>query len=901
MAGGITFGAAKASLALVCDNGVSPTDPRVMRRTNEATQEILAEMIPVGGMMEANIVLTGTGTLLLPPEMESAIVAEIITPGATVNGRGITEGLYDIVNPFTYVDPSMAYDNPLIDQYLVPVAGDPTRLQRKYFYPGVDNPAGVIVTVTGPKSYQPITKDSDYLICQNVPALKLMIQAIERRENGPIDDARKYRADCLEYLTAEVRKHQLDPRRMMKRKADYEADLSTFGRGTLGWMRAWLALTLPGLQMVGKETIARMINDAIREILAEMIPVNGMMEADVALGTAGILLLPPEMESAIVADILATDVTVNGRAITEGWYNIVNPFTYVDPSMAYDNPLIDQYLVPTAADPKVFQRKYLYPNVAPAPGTIVRVTGPKSFQPARLSTSYLIVQNETALKLMVEALGFREKGDFDNGTKYRALAFDNLQAEVKKHMVDPRRMMKRKADYEHDLDALARGTLGWTRAWLALTLPDLQTVGKETITRMINDATQEILSEIIPVGGMMEADVALADGGFLLLPPEMESVIAFEIIKDPLARVNGEDIAQGWFSIVNPFTYIDPTQIYDNPLIDKYMVPTAADPKIFQRKYFYPNVIGNAIVRVTGPKSFQLILDAAQFLIVQNVAALKLMVQSIGFREKGDNDNSAKFRGEAINLLQAEVKKHLLDPQRHAARKAQYEADLSKLPQGTMGWTRAWLALTVPEGGLNIGKEELTRLLLMAEQRLLGYGIWKGCLKEFDVCVCEDRIIMPEQVEGILAANMNGEAIQLRSIFFKYLENGPGEWDYSCAGLLSDEGDVVMSDGVRRRQYRMMKGSGGCCTSSLKAVCKVRFVLKKTGDQMVIYNTEALRLEMNAIALERQEKYDEAAKASASAKNKLSTELEEYLAGIKHTVPFTDDAIWSMSDLGTPL
>src|SRR5437899_2725095 len=57
--GGITFEEAAPFLARVVDNGVCVDDDRVMIRTNEATKIILDYLIPVGGMMTADVLATG--------------------------------------------------------------------------------------------------------------------------------------------------------------------------------------------------------------------------------------------------------------------------------------------------------------------------------------------------------------------------------------------------------------------------------------------------------------------------------------------------------------------------------------------------------------------------------------------------------------------------------------------------------------------------------------------------------------------------------------------------------------------------------------------------------------------------------------------------------------------------
>lgn len=263
--GGLTYGAVKADLATVVDNGSCSDYPQVLARTNQATQILLHELIPVGGMATYDVEADGT-ILLLPTALENAIEVEV-RDGATVNGgTDVTQGWYDIVSNFTYVDPSTAHDNPLVDQGLVPSPGDVTVLCRQYDYPGLQPNA--TVRVTGAKRFIPIEDDDTYLIIQNVPALKLAIMYLELSERGTaFDEAKKYKEEAIALLQAEVRQHLLDPRNSTKRKAAYQADLTAYPEGTLGRTRAKLALELPGMLLKGKAEIGYLVNRAVQMLV----------------------------------------------------------------------------------------------------------------------------------------------------------------------------------------------------------------------------------------------------------------------------------------------------------------------------------------------------------------------------------------------------------------------------------------------------------------------------------------------------------------------------------------------------------------------------------------------------------------------------------------------------------
>jgi hypothetical protein len=219
---GLQFKDVAPMICSVVDNGVCEDDPRVMVRLNEATKIVLDNMIPVGGMASANVaayVYLGNSFIILPPQMENVITVQIFDPATKVWGSNdVAQGWSEIVSNSIYVDPEQQYDNPLLDQGLNGSDTDPTDVRRVYVYPGLQ-PPDATVQVTGARRYQPITNDEDYPIVQNVEALKCIILSIERYENNALTEAQAYRKEGLDLLQAEVKKHLLDPRRHMYRKA----------------------------------------------------------------------------------------------------------------------------------------------------------------------------------------------------------------------------------------------------------------------------------------------------------------------------------------------------------------------------------------------------------------------------------------------------------------------------------------------------------------------------------------------------------------------------------------------------------------------------------------------------------------------------------------------------------
>ena len=89
-----------------------------------------------------------------------------------------------------YLDPTQAMDNPLTDLGLNGDPEDKADVRRIYFYPGLE-PPNATVQCTGAKRYLPVTNDEDFLVVQNIEAVKCIILSIERYENNAISRRRR--------------------------------------------------------------------------------------------------------------------------------------------------------------------------------------------------------------------------------------------------------------------------------------------------------------------------------------------------------------------------------------------------------------------------------------------------------------------------------------------------------------------------------------------------------------------------------------------------------------------------------------------------------------------------------------------------------------------------------------
>jgi hypothetical protein len=550
------------------------------------------------------------------------------------------------------------------------------------------------------------------------------------------------------------------------------------------------------------------VNEAIRAVLEEIIPVNGMMTVDIVATTESgkqVLLLPKELENAIEVEVLG-GAQVNGQTdVTQGW-NLVTNFTYVDPANAHDNPLIDLGLVPDSVDPTVLRRKYIYPGLAA--GATVRVTGAKRYVPITADGDYLIVQNVRALKLAILSIERDENSALPEGEGYLQKAIRILQAEVKKHQLDPTNSLKRKANYQNDLVTYDEGTLGRTRARLALELPGFLQRGKAEITYLVNRAVQ------------------------MLVDSRNQMAIAGRI------SVHGT---------TTELTYTPAT-------------------------------------------------TAATVLPWTDYNQIRLLVQSF-ITESGDPQAlsvAEEYQKKALELQKAQLIE-ATEKERHST----YATALGTYLPGSFGHAVARLALEM-EGGLQLTTTELERVLSMAEMRLMEQGIFKGCLREVNATITGGEVLFPRDIEAVLAADVCGQPVSIRSIFFEYQNNGPGKTSFcDCTTRFVDRGEIYFPQtGFKRRKY-FYNGSPTNPTQ-FTAVCKIRYQPKSSGDELVLKNFEALRLMSQAIMAERAEKWQNAQVNQAMAVQVLNKELEEFLGGIQHVINVQVNG-YGFGDLGNPL
>lgn len=413
----------------------------------------------------------------------------------------------------------------------------------------------------------------------------------------------------------------------------------------------------------------------------------------------------------------------------------------------------------------------------------------------------------------------------------------------------------------------------------------------------LNEATKIILDAMIPVGGMLSAQVASIPGfpRFYVLPPQMENAIEAHPVATAGAKVYGnKDIAQSWYEITSNSVYLEPEQQMDNPLQDLGLVANPDEPSDLRRVYYYAGLDpSTATVQFTGARRYLPVVNDEDYLIVQNVEAIKCIILSIERYENNAVADGQQYRQTGLEMLQQEVKKHLMDPRNFALRKSEYLSDIQTLPQDSMGWMRAQIALDLPQA-LHTGKRDLTWHVQQAERRLMERGIWKDCVQTIQATVVGGVIYMPLSVEAVLGINLNGSPIPIRSQFFQHLDNGPG--CFPAHSMLIDQGNKLQPGfHMPRRKYKLIADCQNGSTITLAV--KIKWILKEPTDIMTIKNYEAIRLMVTAKFLEEKEDWQNASINQQSAVDILDKELRAYLGGIRHTVHIQTDG-FGLGDVG---
>jgi hypothetical protein len=299
----ITLAEAKAALSTYVDNGVYPTDDRVIARINEAQRRLYAYRSWLGVLAKFSVQVSSSSpyTFSLPDYTGGALTTFGDFGLATL--MQVTES--DIAPGFLTNSEQafLSAGKNLLKVDRVPGSSDFRQYQivSTTFAPS-------IVEVTGKLQFQPATLSTDLLIIQDLDALRLMLLALWREQNGQLELAQNFEQKALERLSTILDKTLEGARRL-----NYQSMLATSTEGTMGWTRARLALDLKDGLHTDDSALFHLVDRAEEYLLTRGSWYGSIKQYQVEIPQSGELYLPHDVESVLFAQYGATRVNVFSR------------------------------------------------------------------------------------------------------------------------------------------------------------------------------------------------------------------------------------------------------------------------------------------------------------------------------------------------------------------------------------------------------------------------------------------------------------------------------------------------------------------------------------------------------------------------------------------------------------
>ena len=289
-----------------------------------------------------------------------------------------------------------------------------------------------------------------------------------------------------------------------------------------------------------------------------------------------------------------------------------------------------------------------------------------------------------------------------------------------------------------------------------------------------------------------------------------------------------------------------------------------------------------AFVEVTGKLQFQPAVNGSDLLVIQDLDALRLMLLGLWREQNGQLDLAQTFETKAIERLSM-----VLDKTLEGARRLNYQTMITNSVPGTMGYTRARMALDLKDG-LHTDDAALFHLINRTEEHLMAKGRWFGTIKQFTVNItATGEFYLPSNVDSILFASFESTRVDPFTQDYDFHENGPGYRtnNNSYSFVLVDRGEDFVLDpalgyNVPVRKYFTVKPDDNLASTPLTILAKLRFQPKQNdSSEMVIKNYPAL-LEM-ATAIMQGEKPDFFTFHENKAVELLRAELVEKRGGAR--------------------
>lgn len=421
----ITLAEAKAALSTYVDNGVYPSDDRVVARINEAQRRLYAVRSWLGVLAKFSVAVTPTApyTFILPSYAGGALAnfgAFGLSTMLRVSSTALAPGF------LTNSEQAFLSDNTSLIKLNRPSGSSN---YRQYEISGV-NPIPTTVEVTGKLEFHPATLNTDLLLIQDLDALRLMLLALWREQNGQLDLAQTFEAKAIERLTL-----VLDKTLEGARRVQYQSKVSSSQQGTMGYVRARLALDLKDGLHTDDAMLFHVVDKAEEHLMTKGKWFGTIKQFTVNVGADGEFYLPTEIDSVLFASF--DSLRINTFAREYDFHE--NGPGYRTNTNTNNLVLVDRgedFVFDVTLGAVVPKRKYFvylgqnYAPPAPLPPTTYPLTilGKVRFVPKENDNSYMTIQNYPALVEMVTAFMMAEKPDFF--TFHENKAIELLRAEL---------------------------------------------------------------------------------------------------------------------------------------------------------------------------------------------------------------------------------------------------------------------------------------------------------------------------------------------------------------------------------------------------------------------------------------------------------------------------------------
>jgi hypothetical protein len=411
----ITLAEAKATLSVYVDNGVYQDDSRVIARINEAQRRLYAVRSWLGVLAKYSLPVTA-GIFTLPDTTGDI---------TTFAGFGLNTILRvtttSTANGFlTNTEQAFLSNSESLVKINKPASSSDF---RSYQVSGI-NPLPSSVEVTGKLNFVPASGNTDLLIIQDLDALRLMLLALWREQNGQLDLAQAFEQKAVERLSMVLDKTLEGARRL-----NYQSIVASSAEGTMGWMRARMALDLKDGLHTDDAALFHLIDKAEEYLLTRGSWYGSIRQFSVEVPASGEMYLPREIESVLFCSFDSERVNLFAREYDfhengPGYRTATNTGGLIVIDRGED------IVLDVTAGAYVPKRKiFVNRPTNPADPCILTILGSVRFAAKTSDADYMIIGNYPGLLEMVTAFMQSDKPDFYTFHEQKAIQLlrDELQ------------------------------------------------------------------------------------------------------------------------------------------------------------------------------------------------------------------------------------------------------------------------------------------------------------------------------------------------------------------------------------------------------------------------------------------------------------------------------------------